>query len=130
MCEKNTKLNSEKSVCSEKPGHGWDSFQRRSDNSFKKLPESHSTRDWWITAAILLATAVGVIWFVTKDAPEVREFIKLFSIITGGMLIWIFGFQLLAWLLRELGLKLGFSPKVLDRKYYFCGWYGRYGQWW
>ena len=126
MCEKNTKFNGEKLGCSEKPGYGWDNFKSRHDNSFKQLPESHGTRDWYIAAAILLATAVGVIWFVTKDSPEVREFIRLFSIITGGMLIWIFGFQMLAWLLREFGLKLGFSPKVLDRKYYF---YGRYGRW-
>lgn len=63
MCEKNTKFNSEK------PGYGWDNFKSRPDNSFKQLPESHGTRDWWITAAILLATAVWAVWFATKGAP-------------------------------------------------------------
>lgn len=126
MCKKNTKNNSEKPVCSEMPGHGWGDFQSRSESSFEQLPESHSTRDWWIATVSVLAMAAGAVWFATKNAPEVREFIRLFSIITGGMLVWIFGFQMLAWALREFGLKLGFSKKTLDRKYYF---YGRYGRW-
>lgn len=126
MCEKNTKLNGEKSVNSERPGCGWDNFQSRPDNSFKQLPESHGTRDWWIAVVIVLAMFGTAAWIGLKDNPEAREFIRLFSIITGGMLVWIFGFQMLAWALRELGLKLGFSKKTLDRKYYFYGWYGRW----
>lgn len=107
---------------------GWDEFQKRPDSSFKKLPESNSTRDWWIAVVIVLAMFGTAAWIGLKDNPEAREFIRLFSIITGGMLAWIFGFQMLAWALRELGLKLGFSKKTLDRKYHFC-WYGRYGWW-
>lgn len=104
----------------------WKEFQKRPDDSFEKLPESNSTRDWWIATVVLLAMFAGTIWFATKDAPEVREFIRLFSILTGGMLAWIFGFQMLAWALRGFGLKLGFSKKTLDRKYHF---YGQYGRW-
>jgi hypothetical protein len=101
----------------------WKEFQNRPDSSFKKLPESHSTRDWWIgVVSILLMIGIAV-WLGVRDNPDAREFIRLFSVITGSMLVLFFGFRLLAWVLRGLGLKLGFRAKTLDRRY-GNGWYG------
>lgn len=111
----------------DKPGHGWDNFQSRRDDSFKKLPKTNCYRDWWVAVLSAIAIFIWAFWFATRNEPEVREFIRLFSIITGGMLFWIFGQAFAAHLLRSFLLKLCFSKKTLDRKVYF-GYYG-YGRW-
>ena len=102
----------------------WSDFRRKPDTSFKKLPKTNCYRDWWVAVLSAIAMFIWAFWFATKNEPEVREFIRLFSIITGGLLIWIFGQAFAAHLLRSFLLKLGFSKKVLDRKVSF-GYYGR-----
>jgi hypothetical protein len=106
------------------PGHGWDSFQSRRDDSFKKLPKTNCYRDWWVAVLSAIAIFIWAFWFVTKGEPEVREFVRLFFICTGGLLFWIFGQAFAAHLLRSFLLKLGFSKKTLDRKVYFGYGYG------
>jgi hypothetical protein len=110
-------------VLREKEEDYWSNFRRRPEKSFKKLPERNETRDWWIGVVSVLLMFGIVVWFGVRDNSEAKEFIRLFSIITGSMFMLIFGFRMLAWILRELGLKLGFRAEILDRRY-GNGWYG------
>lgn len=110
------------------PGHGWDNFQSRRDDSFKKLPKTNCYRDWWVAVLSAIAIFIWAFWFATRNEPEVREFVRLFFTVSGGFLLWIFGQHFAAQLLRSFLLKLGFSKKTLDAKVEF-GYYGRYGRW-